>query len=169
MKLVDLQSRVSKLVHRDHWIHRVVLYYYCVPAAQIVLQIFQQLLTQQLPMSECHHLLRQFGQGSARNGGDTLTCMRELWWRMEKFYPASQGWALHCAIVRLVVISLCLQEHPCALEPEQCLAVIKTHGPHLGQQDALTAFRVLSHFKAEKGPHALSAKFLKNIKSALRV
>lgn len=173
IRFSECRGRVQNLVHPEHWIHRVLLYYFSLPTAQILGQVFQNLFQSESDnsLSEAAAMfLRQFGgaRDGGRNGGDALACLRELWRLIEPFYPWGEGWALHCAICRLTLFSICLPDAPAALDINQAVTVFGLHAPHVGQQERSAYSRFLQRWKPnDKGPHAISPKHMKMLKKAL--
>lgn len=165
--LVESQSEVSLLVHPEHWIHRVLLYYFCLPVTNFVGKMFHA-AQQASSLDDTVPLLRHFGASrDDRNGGDTLHSLRELWRRIEPFYPPNEGWAVHCAICRLVVLSLCLPLHPSSLSPEDASGILAFHGPLVGEQEQSTNWRFLQmHKPSEKSQQAIPPKHMKSVRKA---
>jgi hypothetical protein len=173
VKLVHLQSLVRPLVHPDHWIYRILLYYYALSVTRMTAQWFQALLAGGQSAVDVEHVaasaLRQFGAGAGgRNGGDALVCVLELWRRMEPFYPWNEGWALHCAICRLAVLSVAAPAHPAALPYEGCLDVLTRHAPAIGPAERAALLRlVTAHKKSDKDPLAMPTRVWKSLKRLL--
>ncbi|CUG87436.1 Hypothetical protein, putative, partial [Bodo saltans] len=152
-QFVRLREDVAPLVHPDHWIHRVLLYYFGVKATQAVGHWFQGLLSEQLLLSAVAPLaLRSLSDeppAERKNhcGGGLLVALVDLWDRIVPFYPWNEGWALHCAIVRLLVINLCCPNHANALPEDAALERLCIHAPFIGKQEQSSCLKLIQSFR----------------------
>jgi hypothetical protein len=169
-QVAQLQCDVAPLVHSDHWIHRVILYYYGVNATQVIGHWFQGLLSESLAMSAVAPLaFKNFSVsvGDAMTGegsGGLLAALLDLWRRIVPFYPWNEGWALHCAIVRLLVINLCCPSHPNVLPEDAVVERLGVHAPFIGKQEQSSCLKLLQSFR---GSDKSATKLMKTVKKLL--